>query len=252
MRTLALLTALAALNASPAAEARNFRQTYGATVASPAGCGGGCAWNVNSDYFVPRHCDSGQYDLFSPCKTSHSLSPACRNLHPIYAGYCMPFGSFHYKWRDHVYREHCGCTPLACTYGPWPWHMDKCHKHCRRTPALGANCEACGGGLPMASGCLQPYSGCIEANITVGGERFVFIGELPNVEPLGGEIIGVIQAFPADMAGTSQGGAGAAATMPGLAPGALPMRMPMRMQGEPLAPPAPAGNALTIPSVFGG
>ena len=97
------------MHCASVAEGRLFYQTYGATVAAPGGC---CAWNVNQDYFVPRYCESGRYGLLSSCKTSHTTSAACRRDHPIYHGYCSPYGSCHYCWRNHVYKAHCGCT--AC------------------------------------------------------------------------------------------------------------------------------------------
>jgi hypothetical protein len=103
------------------AEARLFWQTYGATVPADGGCG--CSWNVNQDYFVPRTCANGQYGLFSACKCSHYLSPACKYLSPIYTGYCTPYSSCHYRRKDCVYKERCGCTPLKCEYGPW--HLQK-------------------------------------------------------------------------------------------------------------------------------
>ena len=115
MRRAALAAVLATLLCAPIAEGRLFYQTYGATVAAP---GGSCAWNVNQDYFVPRHCDSGRYGLLSSCKTSHTTSAACRRGHPIYHGYCSPFGVCHYLWRDHVYQAHCGCT--ACGLATTP------------------------------------------------------------------------------------------------------------------------------------
>jgi hypothetical protein len=105
-------------------QARLFRQTYGATVPT---ADGGSVWNINQDYFVPRHCDSCRYDLFSACKQSHTRSPACKYLHPVYEGYCTPYGPCRYKWRDHVYKKYCGSTPLRHTYGGW--HLEKCRKH---------------------------------------------------------------------------------------------------------------------------
>ena len=114
MRVISYLAALIALGPANA-EARLFWQTYGAVAPSA----GACAWNLNQDYFVPRHCGSGAYDLFSPCKTDYGSSAACRNLHPIYHGYCTPYGLCRYVWRDHVYKTYCGCTPLRYEYGPW-------------------------------------------------------------------------------------------------------------------------------------
>lgn len=110
MRCAAIAAVLASMHCASVAEGRLFYQTYGAAVAAP---GGSCAWNVNQDYFVPRHCDSGRYGLFSSCKTSHTSSAACRRGHPIYHGYCSPFGACHYLWRNHVYKAHCSACGLA-------------------------------------------------------------------------------------------------------------------------------------------
>jgi hypothetical protein len=202
-RTITLLTALVAPVASPqAAWGRHFWQSYGATVASPDGCG--CAWNLSSDYFVPRHCGSGTYDLFSPCKEHHYRSPACKNLHPVHCGYCTPYGECHYKWRDHVYKKHCGCTPLKCHYGPW--ELEKCLKHggcessggcrggamCIDDSWQGADAPRSPGGVWSGGFAATPYEG----------------GYLPNVEPLGGETLGTIAA-------TSLRPSGGSAAMPG-------------------------------------
>jgi hypothetical protein len=222
---LALVLAALAFAAASPAQARLFWQTYGATVASP---GGGCAWNMGTDYFVPRTCDSCQYDLFSACKSHHSISPACRNLHPVYCGYCTPYGACHYKFRDHLYKKRCGCTPLACTYGPW--ELEKCRKHCRRTPDVTC-CGSCTGGCRMT-----PLAGCAEATCVGGavGDGAFAPGApsdcayLPNVEPLSGVIVGTVEAYPARMGAAGMGsgmGMPGAAAMPGI-PG-VPQPAPM-------------------------
>jgi hypothetical protein len=137
MRLSVLFAAALALVPAASAHARLFRQTYGATVPTADGC----AWNINQDYFVPRHCDSCRYDLFSACKTGHTRSPACRHLHPVHEGYCTPYGACRYRWRDHVYKKYCGCTPLRHTYGPWK--LEKCRKHggCTADGCAGVSCD---------------------------------------------------------------------------------------------------------------
>jgi hypothetical protein len=229
MRSLALLAALAAASAPSAVHARLFWQTYGATVPSGEGCGAGCAWNLNSDYFVPRTCETGHYDLFSPCKVDHYRSPACRYLHPVNCGYCTPYGPCHYKWRDHVYKKFCGCTPLACTHGPWK--LEKCCKHCP-TPCTGVGCCHCGE-CGLGNGVLTD-GGCSP----VGVQGYAGDLELPNVEPLGGELLGTIQAFPMGLAGAR----GMAPGMQGGMPGMPAMGMGAGMQGGAFmqAPPAAA------------
>lgn len=211
-RTLSILATTALLAAAGSAQARLFLQTYGATVPGPDG---GCVWNMGQDYFVPRHCDSGRYDLFSACKSSHYLSPACRKLHPLYCGYCSPYGGCHYKWRDHVYKEHCGCTPTAAYHGPW--RLDSC-KHKKH------GCLACRNSCGPAGLCQSPMSAC-EAGPTIGGDFRLDGGPgpascddqymyLPNVELIEGATIGTI---PVALVGVrSAGGAptGAASTMP--------------------------------------
>jgi hypothetical protein len=212
MRSLAFLAALATLLASPAAHARLFWQTYGATVASPTGCG--CAWNLNQDYFVPRHCDSCRYDLFSPCKTSHSRSPACKSIHPVYTSPCTskpygtPYGECHYKWRDHVYAKHCGCKPLSCTYGEW--ELDKCPKHGCKGGCVAGACSP--GGHCGGAGCgFGGYGGEMAGGWVLDGGM-----PLPNVEPFEGETLGTITAI------ARAGMPGGAASMPAPAGQALP------------------------------
>jgi hypothetical protein len=233
---IALLVALTGFVAKPqAAVGRHFWQTYGATVASPDG---GCAWNLNSDYFVPRHCGSGTYDLFSPCKQHYYRSPACRNLHPVYCGYCTPYGECHYKWRDHVYKKHCGCTPLACHYGPWD--LEKCRKHGGCAAAGG-----CAGAVECAGDCWQgayaPRSP--EDRYSVAPYEGDY---LPNVEPMELETLGTIAATSLRM----QMGGGAM-TSGGVMNGA--MGMP---QGQTLPPPmgllpGTTGGSTGLGSTFG-
>jgi hypothetical protein len=249
-----VLTAVLCAAAAPV-QARAFRQTYGATVAT---ADGGCTWNMSMDYFVPRTCDSCRYDLFSACKTSHTTSPACINQHPIYGGYCTPYASCRYKWRDHVYKKHCGCTPLACTYGPWD--LEKCckhgcgkhgcGKHCRRTPDP-TSCGIYPGGCgvtPLAS-CADGFcAGGAYASEAAGYGGFASVpvadvAYLPNVEPYGVEVIGTVEAFPIRMGGGGMGSGMAmpmgmsapmpgAAAMPGMIPGVpQPTNMPAGLPG---------------------
>jgi hypothetical protein len=218
-----------ALAASPAAHARLFWQTYGSTVPTADGC----AWNLNSDYFVPRHCDSCRYGLFSPCKTAHSLSPACKYLHPVYGGNCTPYGPCHYRWRDHVYKKYCCCSPLRYVHGPWK--LEKCRKHCGALHCGGCGCST-GGCWTGFDDCATTASCPAAACSSTGGCACYgeFAGALLNVEPFGGELLGEIAAMPANMVGASGAGMmGAAGQLP-----ALPM------------PGGPA-SGLPIPGLFG-
>jgi hypothetical protein len=252
MRSLATLALAATLVASATfvapstAHARLFWQTYGATVPGPDGCG--CAWNLDSDYFVPRTCDSCRYDLFSACKTSHSISPACKYLHPVYGGYCTIYGPAHYKWRDCLYKERCGCTPLKCTYGKW--HLEKCRKHCgalkheacgwcAREGCGGCGNGACTSGCAVAAGCnacaIAGASGCAAC-----GE---FSGDgLANLEPFGGQTLGEVAALPAGMMR-----AGGGQAMPMGMPAAASQTTPA-MQSLPNT----GGSPFSIPGIFGG
>jgi hypothetical protein len=245
MRSLAILSAAALLAlavacaAQPAA-GRPFWQTYGSTVPLP---GGGCGWNMNSDYFVPRHCDSGRYDLFSPCKTSHYKSPACMRMHPTYGGYCTPFTGWHYLRKDHVYAKHCGCTPWKSVYGSW--HLDKCargcgvlkhHRGCGAAGCGGPSCGAagCGGFDMLAAGAATCDAGFAAANLGGYGE-FDDAYALPNVEPMGGTPLGEIAALPAAMMGGGSGmlGTGAGQTLP------MPAGLPA------------GGASFSLPGLFG-
>jgi len=233
MPRLALIAALTTLLTPATADARLFWQTYGATVSAEGCCGAGCHWNLNQDYFVPRHCDSCQYGLFSACKVGHSRSAACKNLHPVYAGYCTPYGSCRYKWRDHVYKTYCGCTPLRCEYGSW--HLKKCDKHAlvkrHAQPGCIRESAACGlaashdaemyNATPYAIGPTQPHGAYCQP-----------------LEPFGGETLGSIAALPAGMAG----GAPAAATS-----GTVVNPLPPKLE---LVPSQPAPSPLPAPFDF--
>jgi len=177
MRRIVLVVVLVALCVSlmsaTTAEARLFWQTYGSTIPSVGGsgnggCGAGCTWNWNQDYFVPRYPSSGQYGLFSPCKTSRATSPACKGSHPFYPGYCGIYGPCHYGWRNHVYKKYCGCSPIEVCRGPW---RTGCSNGCQTSSCQAAACE---------QGCFEYSAGSAA------------IGYLPNVESSGMEILGSI------------------------------------------------------------
>lgn len=199
MRSPALLAAAFVLLLAAPAQARLFRQTYGATVPTDQGC----VWNINQDYFVPRHCDSCRYDLFSACKRSYTRSPACFHQHPVFDGYCTPYTSCRYKWRDHVYKKHCGCTPLRCEYGKW--HLKKCRKHALVLRDGGQACSPCNSGGP---GFGPTY---------LEGAAPHYVASLHNIEPYGGETLGSIPALPAG-AGGSASAAPPVEAMPTLPP----------------------------------
>ena len=169
MRLPVLLTFTVALLGANPAQARLFLQTYGSIVPND-GCGSSCTWNANQDFFVPRHCDSCRYGLFSPCKTSCTNSPACWWCHPLYPGYCGVYGPCHYHWRDHVYCCHCGCDPVRSDYRPW---RKCCHgRH----------------GSHKRHGCRAGCGGCA----THGSYPLVLRpgGMLPNVEPAEFQVLG--------------------------------------------------------------
>jgi hypothetical protein len=239
MPRLALIAALTMLLTPATADARLFWQTYGATVGVEDGCGGGCHWNLNQDYFVPRHCHSCQYGLFSACKVDHSRSAACRNLHPIYSGYCTPYGSCRYKWRDHVYKTYCGCTPLRCVYGPW--HLKKCDKHAlvKRHAQPGCICESAACRRSAVAGSLasshdaETYNAAPYAIATQPHGAYC-----PPLEPFGGETLGSIAALPAGMAGSAP----AAATS-----GTVVNPLPPKLE---LVPSQPAPSPLPAPFDF--
>lgn len=178
-----LIIAVAAwLSQTTSVEARLFYQSFGATVPTA----NGCVWNINQDYFVPRHGNSCRYGLFSPCKSSHTTSPACRHAHPLWPSYCSPYGPCRYKWRDHVYKVYCGCTPLAAYFGPWT--SLSCGL-CRSTLAY---CQQ-----PSASscpaGCSADGLSAAPAALGVCEASAIF---LPHVEPAGIEILGTVAVDP--------------------------------------------------------
>lgn len=227
MRLPVWLAVAAAMAVAATSHARSFRQTYGATVPVE---GGGCVWNLKQDYFVPRHCDSCRYDLFSVCKRGRTTSPTCRHRHPVYSCYCTPFGACRYRWRDHVYKTYCGCTPLRCYHGPW--RLDKCRKHCfvlRHRHKCGG-CETCADGYCVAPMCGQVEVGC---NVEGGGATCAQPMVLANVESMEVETLGSIAALPRAAGGAGAGGSALPGplpnvpTLPGLpAPGGGPLSFP--------------------------
>ncbi len=86
MRLLPWLALAISLTWASSVEARLFWQTYGSTVPSVAGSD--CTWNVNQEYFVPRHLSTGRYGLYSPCKSSRSNSPAYKTCYSSHFGDC--------------------------------------------------------------------------------------------------------------------------------------------------------------------
>ena len=193
---------------------RLFRQTYGAVAPG----GDGTTWNVNQDYFVPRTPTSTRYGLFSSCKTSCTTSPACRKCHPIYGGYCSPYGALHYCFRNHVYGKHCGTSPVQPYCGPYnpQW-----------TP-----------GLAM---CNEPNGVC-EANCQA-------VEIFPNVEPGDFQILGCISLegdplLDGLQLGQSMPAATEQISQPTLSPEgvvpALPQFGAPPTDSMPLPPPAPA------------
>jgi len=210
MRSILLLAMLTASLPASTAHGRLFWQTYGATIAAE----GGCVWNINQDYFVPRRCDTGRYDLFSACKSVHSISAACKRLHPIYEGFCTPYGPCRYHWRDHVYKTHCGCTPLRHVYGPW--RLDECRKHSlvlRHGPA------------GRAGGLCGAHEGLAPSDFAAPGLIHYEPKWLCNVEPFGGETLGSIAALASGaggsvptVSGVSLGAGGATSSGPSTLP----------------------------------
>ena len=208
MRSFVLLSLLAWLAAVTPAEARLFWQTYGSIVpakGSPGSCGAGCTWNANQDYFITRYCTTGRYELFSSCKKSHTISPACKRCHPLYPGYCTIYGPFHYCWRNHTYGVHCGCSPI-CNYR----HSGKC---CR-----------CGRG-----GCGSPaMSGCPEGPPLCTGEASYWM--MLSLEDSGFEVLGSIPADGSELL------ASVGLTNLDSATGALALIVPARINPQDLLP----------------
>jgi hypothetical protein len=136
MSRLALLSLVAGCCLVSSAHARLFWQTYGAV--EEGACG---SWSVDQDYFVPRDSTTGRYGLYSSCKTSHTTSPACRRCHPIYGGYCSPYGKLHYAWRNHVYRSHCGAGPVCPYCGPYRPGCGPCLAEC--CALADGDCQTC-------------------------------------------------------------------------------------------------------------
>jgi len=215
MRQLPWLALAISLTFATHAEARLFWQTYGATVPT---ADGGCAWNANQDYFVPRHCSTGRYGLYSSCKSSHSTSPACHHEHPLYPGYCGIYGPLHYHHRDHVYSRECGCTPLriGTAHGQNPCKSGLCKKNC---------------GAPAAS--------CCATGMCAGGLAEVeTMAGLPNVEPGHLDILGSIPVEGGELltrTDINQLGREGVGQFPLLPPGALQQLENLPSLGQPPA-----------------
>jgi hypothetical protein len=155
--------------------------------------------------------------LFSPCKISHTRSPACKSLHPVESEYCTIYGPLRYHWRDLVYKDQCGCPRLGIASG---WKLEECGKDCRLYR----------GSVHVAG---PPYTAAVGAcgvNEQLQGCDGAALYALPNVEPLGGESLGTVVA----LAGAQRSGpsGAAAASLP-----ALPIPMTPAQKSLPL----PAG-----------
>ena len=172
MRSPVLLSLLLTFAVASPAEARLFWQTYGSVVPT---ADGGCTWNANQDYFVPRTCTTGRYGLFSPCKTSCTVSPACRRGHALYPGYCSCYGALHYLGRNCVYRHHCGCGPIRPYHGPY---REGCGPQCQ--------VPYCAAGIDFVSG-----AGCGSLAFSAVCSEPCFDGMyLPNVESREYQVLG--------------------------------------------------------------
>ncbi len=172
----AILGLILALAAATPADARLFRQTYGATIPAQGSAAGDCGstWNWNQDFFVPRYATSGRYDLFSPCKVARTRSPAAWHGSQLYPGYCTVYGAPHYRWRNHVYGTYCGCKPLQPYCGPW--RNKPCCRNCgpRRSSCSAGLCEMLENSNGLSHFCPSPC------------------GILPGVEPVGLALLGSI------------------------------------------------------------
>lgn len=176
----ALIALAISLALASTANARHFWQTYGSTMPAADGCG--CTWNWNFDYFVPRHPSSCRYELFSPCKSSCTTSPACKWCHPFHPGYCGIYGPCHYHRRNHVYGCRCGCTPIP---------------FCLRRSCSNQSCSCHGGEGSCVAGCTPKGCAapmCSEAgDCTVGNTACCEpVAPLYHVEPRDYAILGSI------------------------------------------------------------
>jgi hypothetical protein len=228
------------------ADARLFWQTYGSTVETPEGC----EWDTNSDYFVPRHCDTCRYGLYSPCKKSCATSPACRRESAIYPGYCSPYGCAHYCWRNHLYAHKCGCCPVpyngpirpACgcplqrclhgdicvngVCGPNSYHGGTCHNgSCSHGKCHRGECQGgmCYGDAPTTRICMN--NDCSH-DLSQSHSEY---GYLPNVESNEFQILGSISLSGDPLLSSLQLGAQPMG-MPMLPGQGTPGSMPMSIQ----------------------
>lgn len=221
MRSPAILSLVLCCLVQAPSEARLFWQTYGSVVPTADGC----AWNTNSDYFVPRHCDTGRYGLYSPCKRDCTTSPACRRCHAIYPGYCSPYGCFHYCRRNQIYGRKCGCCPVPY-HGPYrPGCGFILSQRGCRGGCAGEICPAgghCAGGFCAA----EPHMICNDCMV------------LPNVESTEFQILGAISLAGDPLLNNLQLGIPMVPGMP-----MMPEQIP---QASPQAPPSPKLESLPL------
>ena len=220
MRLAISLSLVVCCLAADPAEARLFWQTYGSVVpaeGSFGGCGG-CVRNLNQDYFVPRHCTSGRYMLYGPCKFSRSTSPASYQCHPLYPGYCTIYTPLRDCWRDRTYQHPCGCQPLCIKaggrcggfcklcqhskddfYGACAWGATGSCLHGGCRSCLHGGCGSChrdGCGLCHRGGCgsgVCGFGGCSAGGFA--GPQFYGVprpSSPPNMGDSGFEILGSI------------------------------------------------------------
>lgn len=160
MRRIVLLALLVPSFFASSAEARLFWQTFGAVVPSE----NGCERNWNQDYFVPRYASSCKYELYSPCETSRSVSPACLWNHPFNSGYCGIYGPGHYRRQERALRVHCGCDRERVRIG-------RCN-----CVSSGCGCSCLNDGV--AAGCLSSFR-CVAPLSNLEAPGFEILGSIP-------------------------------------------------------------------------
>ena len=141
------------------------------------------------DYFVPRHCDSCRYDLFSPCKTAHSrLAGVQESLHPsLRAATARRTARATTSGGTTSTRNTAAARRCSCTYGPW--HLDKCRKHGCKAAALRRRARR----RRLRRRRLR-VGGSAASWRAPAAARTTAMALLPNVEPFGGETLGTIAA----------------------------------------------------------
>lgn len=227
LRTI-LLATVALLTWNTQAEARLFLQTYGSTIPVHGSAADGCGntWNWHQDYFVPRHASTCWYGLFSPCKRGQTYSPAALYCSQLYPGYCTAYNAYRYRWRNHVYRTHCGSTPLKPACGKW--RSVKCRRGCE--PRYASTRDECSGSASCEEVCGERVN-CNRANpncrpwIPEHAVSHCMEGFLPGVEPVGVEMLGSIPVDPADLLLT-----GALPRAPAAARAAIPGSLPLQLK----------------------